>query len=448
MTGTATFSSQVARVYATRLLQFGCTVAVALMLARLLGPEGRGVYSLLLLLPSTLFAIGQLGLPSAITYFAGAGRSLGSLVAAAAVLGTTLAGVLLALSLLAIPWLQPVLFQAAPVELLQVAALALPIQFAASFFGSILWGRQLVRPYSRVLVVQSVAWLVAVAGLVGIGELGVAGALASYLLVTGGGAVAVVGLVLRERSREKADTKASGTAAPPVRLGSLLGYGIRLYPAGLSTFLSYRVDLFLLSAMRGDAAAIGLYALAVSLAEITFQVPDSVATLFYPRVAGAERAEADRMAPSMSRFTLLVTAIAAVALIPAAWLAIRIVLPSFEQSMVPFLILLPGTVALGVSKVLSGYVSGLGRPEPVGAIAIVALCVNLGVNVLLIPPLGIPGAALASMTSYTVHALLTIALASRLSGARPLEFITPGRAELRRLFERLAALRPSRARLR
>ena len=440
MTATSSFSSLVARVYATRLLQFACTVAVAFLLARLLGPDGRGVYSLLLLLPSTLFAIGQLGLPSALTFFAGAGRSLGSLLAAAIGLGAVLAGVLLVASLLALPALRPVLFDAAPLQLLQVAALALPVQLAASFFGSILWGRQLVRPYSRVLAIQSVGWLLAVAGLVGVAKLGVPGALASYLLVTTGGALAVVALALRERSRERVVDAATGTSREPIGAGALLGYGIRLYPAGLTTFLSYRADIFLVSALLGDAAAIGLYAMAVSFAEISFQVPDSVATVFYPRVAGSERAAAHRMAPSMARFTLLLTAVAAVALIPLVWVAIRIVLPAFDGSLLPFLLLLPGTVALGLSKVLSGYISGLGRPGVVSVVAGTALAVNLILNLVLIPPLGITGAALASMTSYAAHAVLTIGLASRLSGARYREFIQPGRAELRLLVDRLMAL--------
>jgi O-antigen/teichoic acid export membrane protein len=437
-----TFSTQVARVYAARLLQFGCTVAVAFVLARLLGPGGRGEYSLLLLLPSTLFALGQLGLPSALTFFSGSGRTLGSLVRAAAGVGAVLAGVLVIGSLLALPPLQPMAFAGVHLTLLQVATLALPILLASSFFGSILWGRQLVQSYSRVLAGQSVAWLLAVIVLVGIGGLGVAGALAAYLGVTAVGASVVVALVLREQSREAVGESDSPHGA--VSIAALLGYGMRLYPAGVTTFLSYRADLFLLSVLRGDAAAIGLYAVAVSLAEITFQVPDSVATLFYPRVAGSDRVEADRLVPSIARFTLLLTAIVALALVPMSWLAIAIVLPDFEGSLLPFLILLPGTVALGVAKVLSGYISGLGRPEPVSAVAVMALVVNLAMNLLLIPPLGIAGAALSSMISYTVHALLTIGLASRLSGAGPLAFVTPGRAEVRRLVDRLAGIRPRR----
>lgn len=434
-----TFTAQVARVYAARLLQFGCTVAVAFVLARLLGPGGRGEYSLLLLLPTTLFALGQLGLPSALTFFSGGGRSLGSLIAAATVVGSMLAGVLVIGSLLALPWLQPAVLAAVPLMLLQVATLALPIQLASSFFGSILWGRQLVRPFSRVLAGQSVAWLLAVIVFVGIAGQGVAGALAAYLLVTGAGAVLVVALALRQRAVEEAAADAREQA--PVRISTLLGYGLRLYPAGVTTFLSYRADLFLLSALRGDAAAIGLYAVAVSLAEITFQVPDSVATLFYPRVAGSDRAEADRMAPSIARFTMLLTTIVALALVPMAWLAIRIVLPGFEGSLLPFLILLPGTISLGIAKVLSGYISGLGRPEPASVVAIIALGMNLVLNLILIPPLGIAGAALSSMLSYSCHALMTIGLASRLSGASPLAFVTPGRAEIRRLVDWLASFR-------
>lgn len=440
MNAAETFSAQVARVYATRLVQFGCTVAVAFLLARLLGPDGRGVYALLLLLPSTLFALGQLGLPSAITYFAGGGRSLGSLIRAAGALGAVLAGGLLLASLLLLPALQPVLFAAAPIDLLRVAALALPIQLAATFFGSMLWGRQLVRPYSRVLAIQSLAWLAAVAGLVGVADLGVPGALASYLVVTGAGALTIVALVLRRRTHEAADPDAAPRGS--VGAGDLLGYGLRLYPAGIATFLSYRADLFLLSALVGDAGAIGLYAMAVSLAEITFQVPDSVATILYPRVAGSSRAEADQLAPGMARMTLLVALLATLALLPLAWLAIRVVLPGFEGSLLPFVILLPGTLALGLSKVLSGYISGLGLPGPVSAIAATALAVNLGGNVALIPPLGIAGAALASLVSYSVHAALTVALASRLSGAPVGAFLRPGAAELSRLRDRLGALRP------
>lgn len=439
MSGPSTFSSGVARIYATRLVQFSSTVISAFLIARLLGAEGRGVYSLLLLLPSMLFAVGQLGLPSALTFFAGGGRSIRSLVVGATALAAGLSLPIAIATVLALPAIQPVLFRSAPLDLLRIAVMGVPILMVSSYFGSILWGRQLVRPYSRVLAVQSLAGLVAILALVGIGGLGVGGAVAAYLLVSGAAATAVVVLVLRERTREGAGDAPAGPAQRAVNFGELVGYGLRLYPSAIATFLSYRVDLFLLSALLVDAGDIGRYAIAVSMAEITFQVPDSVATLFYPRVASADRADAHRMAPAIARFSLLVTVIAAILLIPLAWLAIRIVLPTFEGSFVPFLVLLPGAVALGLGKVLSGYISGLGRPEPVSAIAVIALLVNVAANLLLIPRLGIVGAAFSSLISYGLHATLTVGLASRLSGARPLEFVMIGRDEVRRLVDWIVA---------
>jgi len=430
------FARRVAGVFATRVLQFMSTIAVALLLARLLGPDGRGAYALLLLLPSTLFAFAQLGLPSAVTYFAGRGRSLGSLLLVAAVATALLPAILVPLTLVVLPALQEGVFRAAPADLMRVALIALPIQFGASLFGSILWGRQMVRRYTIILASQSVASLVAVVALVGILHLDVVGALAANLLVTGSVTLVVLLTVWRAARAEAAQ----GVPRRPVRVLELISYGIRLYPASISTFLSYRSDLFLLGLLIGDAGAIGLYTLAVSLAELTFHVPDAIATILYPRVAAAERAEADQIAPSMTRFTLLVTLIAAAALIPTAVIVVHVIVPAFSGSIVPFLVLVPGTVALSVAKVVSGYVSGLGRPLPVGLISIAALVLNVSLNLILIPRLGITGASLSSLISYSTHAFLMVAVASRLSSAPIRAFLLPGRAEARRLTERVRQL--------
>jgi O-antigen/teichoic acid export membrane protein len=162
-------------------------------------------------------------------------------------------------------------------------------------------------------------------------------------------------------------------------------------------------------------------------------VPDSVSTVFYPRVAGMDRRSADALAPQVSRFTLLVTAIAAIGLIPAAWLATNVVLPAYGGSLAPFFILLPGIMALSVSKVLAGYIGGLGLPLMVARASVTNLVVNLVANVLLIPGFGILGAAMASLISYVVHASMLAVIASRIARRHPLEYVIPTGAEVRRL---------------
>jgi O-antigen/teichoic acid export membrane protein len=183
----------------------------------------------------------------------------------------------------------------------------------------------------------------------------------------------------------------------------------------------------------GDAAAIGLYTFAVSLAELAFMVPDSVSTVFYPRVAGMERRDADALAPQVSRFTILVTILAIVALIPAGWIAANYIVPAYVASMAPFLVILPGIAALSISKVLASYITGLGMPLAVARASGANLVINVAANIALIPAFGIVGAALASLVSYVAHAAMLVMIAARLGRRRPIEYVLPTSAEVRRL---------------
>jgi O-antigen/teichoic acid export membrane protein len=268
--------------------------------------------------------------------------------------------------------------------------------------------------------------------LVGWFRLGVAGAVIGNLVVAAGGALAIT-LEARRATADDPELR-------PVRIGELASYGAKLYPASLSSFFSYRADVFLLGLLLGDAGAIGLYSLAVSLAELPFFVPDSVSTVFFPRVAASERASANEMTPLVSRFTIMVTAFSVVALVPAAFVLVHLILPAFGGSLPAFLVILPGIVALSLAKVLSSYISGLGLPLPVAAASVSAVVVNIGANLLLIPTWGIVGASAASLISYSLHAAILLVIASRLARRRAIDFVVPGRTEGQRLRDGLVSL--------
>jgi O-antigen/teichoic acid export membrane protein len=275
---------------------------------------------------------------------------------------------------------------------------------------------------------------------VGILDLGVLGAVLANVATAGVGATATT-VELRRATREDPDE----SARPGIRLGELAGYGARSYPASVAGFFNYRADVFLLSALLGDPAAIGLYGLAVSLAELTFFVPDSVATVFFPRVASSDRRTADELAPVVSRFTVLLTTLAAIGLVPVAFAAVYLIIPDFSASLPAFLIILPGIVALSVSKILSSYVSGLGLPLRVALVSSSALGINLVANLVLIPSYGFQGAAAASLISYSAHAAMLLVITSRLTRRSPFAYLVPSGAEWRRLS---AGLRELRERLR
>lgn len=426
MTTVTPFARRVAGVFATRVARFGIGFATSFLLAGMLLPEGRGQYALLVLVPGMLNALGQLGLPSAMSFFAGRGMRLDQLQRLGWGLTAGLSVVLVGGTIALLPFLSSTVLQPVPSELVLVAVASLPFQLGTAFAGSTLIGRQRIRNYNLIIVAQAAGMLGGVVLLVGVFDLGVVGAVASYLAVAVLAAIATT-IELQRVVREE---PASG---PSVKLGGFMSYGLRIYPASVTGFFSYRADILVLSAIVNDAAAVGLYTFAVSLAELAFMIPDSVSTIFYPRVAGMERRSADLLAPQVSRFTLLVTGIAVVGLVPAGYVATHVVLPAYAESMVPFLVIIPGIMALSLSKVLAGYIGGLGLPLKVARASIVNLVVNLVANVILIPPLGIAGAALASLISYVIHAAILTVIAARIANRRPLEYVVPTSAEVRRL---------------
>ena len=427
----AGFANRVAAVFATRIATFALGLAATVGLARLLGPEGRGIYYIILLTPTLGFAIAQLGLPAAMTFFAGRGRTLASLRRVGLITaGATSAGVL-ALLLALLPYLESTVLRTAPDGPLRLMLVALPIQFALSMTSSLLYGRQVVRNLNLILIGQGLVALTAILVLVGAVDLGVEGAVAAYLISS---ALAALLLMLEVRRLGKTTT---GDDAPGSAIGvrEFLAYGLRLYPQNVTSFFSYRVDVFLLSLLLGDPVAIGLYSVSVNLAEIAFHVPDSVAAIFYPQVAGLSLEEAARATPPIGRLTMLMTIVAVLALIPAAILGVNVVLPAFVACLPAFLVLIPGILALSLSKILASYLTGVARPRPVAQAAIVALIINLSLNLVLIPRWGIVGAAAASLGSYSAHASMLLAVSSRLSGTRAAAFVVPTRIEVDRLIE-------------
>jgi O-antigen/teichoic acid export membrane protein len=441
-----TFSGRVASIFATRVVQFGLAMTTSIVLARLFVDAGtRGAFVAITTLPGTLTVVGAFALPNAVNYFSGKGHSVASLTRAAFILTAVLSALLVAVVWFALPWLETTFLSAARDydTLLRVILLTLPMSILISFGGSILIGRQDVRVYNFIQIGQTAASLLSAIVLVGVFGLGVPGAVAGSVLVTTSMMLAVL-VTLRRLGRRDA-------AGPSVPRRALFSFGIRLYPSTLSGLGNARADTYILQALLVNSyskEALGLYTMAVTMAELVFYLPDSISTLFMPRVAGSTVEDANRLLGRFARFSTLVTLGVALALIPVAFAGIHLILPKYVDCLPAFLALLPAVVSLSLGKVMISYVAGRGRAGLVSVANVVALVINVVLNLILIPRLGIVGASLASLGSYTALAAMTLLIASRLSRQGPLSLFVPGRAEVVllvtgfvRLGRRLALLR-------
>jgi O-antigen/teichoic acid export membrane protein len=419
------FARKVAGVFGTRVALFGLAFSTSILISWLLDPKLYGPLVAITTLPGMLSAIGMFGLPSATNYFAGKGNSLASLMRAAFVFTALLSIVLIGIVWFALPWLESSFLGAAKGhdDMLRVIIFTLPLGMLAAFGGTILYGRQSVRSYNLIQLAQASMSFALTILLVGVLGLGIWGGVWSSVIISALLAAAVLFAVWRLAQRDRSGSPAS--------IRSLLSYGARVYPASLTSFFNYRADSYLIQALIiGSAGPYGLYARAVTMAEIVFYVPDSIGTIFLPRVAGSTAEDANQMVRRVSRLSVLLTVLVALALIPTAFVGIHVVLTKYVDCLPAFFVLLPGVVSLSVAKVMSSFVSGRGRPGLISVVTSVALVLNVGLNLIFIPRFGIVGASLASLISYTAHAAMTLFIASRLSGHSMLTLIVPGRAEV------------------
>lgn len=403
-------------------------MTTSIVLARLFVDTGpRGAFVAITTLPGTLTVLGAFALPNAVNYFSGKGHSVASLTRAAFILTAVLSALLVAVVWFALPWLETTFLSAARDydTLLRVILLTLPMSILISFGGSILIGRQDVRVYNFIQIGQTAASLLSAIVLVGVFGLGVPGAVAGSVLVTTSMMLAVL-VTLRRLGRRDA-------AGPSVPHRALFSFGIRLYPSTLSGLGNARADTYILQALLVNSysmEALGLYTMAVTMAELVFYLPDSISTLFMPRVAGSSVEDANLMLGRFARFSTLITIGVALALIPVAFTGIHLILPKYVDCLPAFLALLPAVVSLSLGKVMISYIAGRGRAGLVSVANVVALVINVVLNLILIPRLGIVGASLASLGSYAALAVMTLLIASRLSRQGPLSLFIPGRAEV------------------
>jgi O-antigen/teichoic acid export membrane protein len=420
------FAGKVAGVLSTQVALFGLAFVSSFLLSALLGPTLKGQLVAVVTVPGMIVAIGMFGLPSAINYFAGRGHSIPSLVRLAYVLSAAFSVGLFALVWLALPLLERTLFHAAPDNLLRVILFTLPLSTFSAFGVAILYGRQKVRSWNLIQLVMACVSLSLVVVLVGGFGLGVRGAVAGTIVI-GVASVLLIAITVHRLSRANPD---GPTASPR----ALAAYGARMYPSSITGYFHYRADTYLIQALILSATTaqrmLGLYSVAVTMAELVFYVPDSVGAIFLPRVAGATAEDANRMLGRVGRLTTLLTLLVAAALVPTAIVGIHVILPAYVDCLPAFLVLLPGAVSFSVAKVMISYLAGRGRPGLISIGTILSLSLNVAVNVVLIPMYGIVGAALASLVSYTFQAAVAVGFASRLSGESPLRLFVPGREEV------------------
>ncbi len=209
----------------------------------------------------------------------------------------------------------------------------------------------------------------------------------------------------------------------------LARFGVQGEAGNVLQLANYRLDQYVVRAFVG-LSGVGVYAVGASMTEAVFILANSVALVLMPRLTSADPEESRWITPVATRNTMLIAAAAALALAAVAPFVLPAVFGGeFDGSVEALWWLLPGTVALTGSKVLTSYIFSRGRPLVNTGITIVALVVTVGADFALIPVFGVNGAAAASSLAYGAHFCAALYAYHRISGEPVLSAVLPRRED-------------------
>ena len=205
-------------------------------------------------------------------------------------------------------------------------------------------------------------------------------------------------------------------------------YGVRVQVGFLLGMANGRLDLLILGALA-PLAVVGHYAVAQIVAEIALLVPMAIGVVLLPEVARSR--SVDTVSASAIRLNGTTTLVAALGLAVFGPLLITVGYgPEFDDALQPFLILLPGVWFLSAGNLIAETLRGRARPGQSSLLAAVALVVTLILDLLLIPPYGAVGGAIASTAAYATYGILSLRAVARLDGVPIHSLLVATRPEL------------------
>lgn len=426
--GLRRLSIDAAMTFARQFLGGLCQLGSILLISRILGPEGTGNYSIALLLPMLLTLLLNLGINASNVYFVASKQfTLSHAYVASRNLSLPLIIVGLLVGLAIIMVAGETLFPGVKRELLMTAMLIFPSGLMTAIFLSLVQAAEDYRDYNIMVLVQPVTGLLLLATL-WLGDaftlpLAISATVFSYLVGS------LMGYLL---VRRHVDTEA--VEKPGTYLSPAIRYGIKASSANIIGFLIYRLDIFLVNLFLGPAAT-GIYSVAVRLVEQVWMISAAVSTVMLPRLSAMVGDDVGRGALTslVTRATFYVTLLASGLLAVVAEPLIEILFgPAFQGAWIVLIVLLPGVVLISGGRVIANDLAARGRVGTNLYLAILTLVLNTVGNILLIPPFGIIGAAVATSLAYTSDFLVRLTIMNRISRVPWWRFMFSVRSDVRR----------------
>jgi len=387
----------------TLLTNFGLVI----LLSRLLGTEGYGLYTALIVVPTLVVSFFQMGIRPTTVFLIGSGREdENNLVSAmlTILIFTSALGVIFsaaAYALIGTKGYTP--------ALLAMALTTIPMRLTTIYAGGVFLGKEEIPKANMMNWLTGLLTLLLAVAMVYFLKLGIFGAVASLLMGNTVVALLAISMLLR-RFKTRLSVK------NPLIL-KMLGTGVVYALSFLTIQFNYRIDVVLLKVLSVPRE-VGIYSLGVSVAEMLWQIPLAIGVVVMSRSANAtDKNMLNQSTARLLRISLIAGIIISAAIVLFSPLLVPLIFGTeYLPSVRVMQTIMPGIIMIIAFRVLSGQLAGAGRPDAALKAFAPALLVNVVLNYLWIPGYGANGAVMATNVSYTLASVIYLFVFSRISG--------------------------------
>lgn len=392
---------------------------LTIYIARSFGPEGNGLYTLSLLLPNFLFVFLNMGLVPANIYFINSKKinfkqSLKNTGVIYSVI--LIAGIII--GALFVETQGEFYFPGVSKKYLFLAIGLYPLLLAFSYANGFLHAYENFTKLNFCLVLYPLLNLIGVI----ISGFYASGTIFNFILIncTALFIATLFSLYYLKKLYQKRKAEELAFETSSTKLVEVMRYSLISHLCNISAFLEYKLDLILVNILINPFSA-GVYAIATQMTQKIWIISQAVSTIFLPifskknQLSNLTRGQ-KKMVVSATFYTFWITFFIGLGFALACeYIVFYLFGIAYKESVYAILALLPGTVIIAPSRILSNHLSGQGLPGVNLKISLIALGINIILNFILVPRFGISGAGIATSVSYSFSCVCKVIVYSKIT---------------------------------
>lgn len=421
----------ISMVFVRQILVGVLQVVTLIIIARGLGTEQMGQYTLAILLPTLFSQMITFGLQSVNIYAIGRKIVNERQVLYANLVLLTLISLLTALVLTAVVhYFGAYFFKDVPVMLLYLSIASLLPQTFFTVLPSLVQAMQNFK-WFNILCVAQPAMIFAISLIAVLLSNNVESVLIAYVVSHWLSFIILMRIILKLIKIE---------TYPIFKfLREFIGYGLKSHLSNIITLLNYRSSLLILGYFT-TPVVVGIYSVGMQLAEKLWLPSQAVSTVLLPRLSnklgeGSDAKEVAKLTLDSARMTLLVTLMIGVAFAVVAPVVVDLLFgEAYNQAIYVVLLLLPGILAWTPSRILANDLAARGFAELNLKNSYWVFGINATLSLCLVPLFGLIGASLATTIAYTMDLVLRLKAFDQVTHSGAFMNIVPKWSDFKMMF--------------